>query len=175
MSSYTEVMEEAMNTEALRAFDDILEEAAESYGEAYGEDVELTYQGPMGHTFAGPAAGQTVSNHSKYQLEGEHGWSINLRVDVVDNPYHVDEIVEDGDVLNLSKFADAVRDFDPEETRSRIAKLTIEDNGHDYSEEEKDRWFCFNQHVEDVLEPDKAMTKNEVDYLYFFDLKDTQS
>ncbi len=167
-------MEEAMNTEALRAFDDVLEDTVERYKEKWGENVELSHRGPIAHSFAGPAAGRTVSNHSKYQLEGEYGWTINMRVDVIDNPYHVDDIVEDG-VLHLGRYADAVKNFDPEATRSRIAKLTIEDNGHNYSEEDLDRWFCFNQHVEEVLEPDRAVTTNEVDYLYFFDLKDTQS
>ncbi|MFB6208464.1 MAG: hypothetical protein ABEJ69_03875, partial [Candidatus Nanohaloarchaea archaeon] len=170
---YREMMESKANIEALRQFDDVLEAAADRYAESY-EEMEVFFRGPLVHSFPGPAAGVEVSAHSDYRLQGETGWDMDVRVDVIDNPYHVDEIIEPDGAINLSKYADAVREFDPEKTRSRIAKLSLESNGDDFNEEELDRWFSFNQRLREVLEPEEFRNENDVDYLYFFDLKDTQ-
>ncbi|MFB6204799.1 MAG: hypothetical protein ABEJ75_04085 [Candidatus Nanohaloarchaea archaeon] len=170
---YRKEIEEGSNPSALRRFGDVLEEAAERYAREYPGEVEVSFQGPLVHVFPGPAAGTDVSNYSSYRIESEHGWEMDVRVELVDHPYHVDELMQDGK-LDLDAYIDAFRSFDPEETRTREARFSLETDGHGFDEEELDRWFAFNQRLEDILEPEDSTTRNSVDYIYMFDLMDTR-
>jgi len=168
VADHAGLMEEGLYTEALKAFrTEIMDELVGRYSEEYapGEEMEWHYRSGGVQTCRGPAVATVESSSDRYEITG-HGWRIGFETEIEDRPYHIEDIVDETGSLNLDTLSGQTESFDPEKERTRTLSLSP----REISEATRDRWSCFNQVLEDVLEPEETYTEED-SFHYLFDLR----